>query len=138
MRWLTAGIADWLGALLGFLGGLLSFAAGAQAYSRAGTFRRILYRIAMWRLKCKFDHAMAEDDKQLLEAVGFQLAVTKLNSPDPVDQIVGMGQLEHLGSDMVVEILAARLGRTPPLSDENKTWLLARLRLLMNTAPGRR
>ena len=116
---------------LSFLGGLLSCAAALETYRRSIRLRGWLYAFAMWRLAWRLNWAFNQNDEVLVEALEFQLAVLKLNSPDPAHQMAGMTQILHLGPEVAFELLAARLSRLPALPDQNKIMLLSQLRKLL-------
>jgi hypothetical protein len=123
-------IALWAG-ILGFLGGLLSFAAGLQL-NRTGL--RQLLRI--WMVSKRLQHALRESNRKEVLIYERLLQVMKLYSPNFIHQATATTYFVELNSEDSFEILARRLGTRPQLSLGIKDILISALKQLAPTLNG--
>lgn len=114
--------------ILGFLGGLLSFAAGLHI-SHIG----LVAKIRIWRLDGSLKKAHAANDIEQIQELGFLLQVLKLYSANTINQGTAISQLTEFGGEKSFEVLAGRLGSKPYLGAEIKPLLLFQLRNLAHT-----
>ena len=125
--------SDAVVAILGFLGGLLSYRAAVTVYRHTSLLQGLVHRGRMWGLARKLEAARSSGDVNQLRALEFVIPVLKLCSPNEVDQALAIAYLEHIGDERAVEVLAARLGTRPELSPEIKAMVLVALKRLLRS-----
>jgi len=102
----------WAG-ILGFLGGLLSFAAGLQLNRIGFGLRQLLH---IWRVSNKLKRAQEESNREEVLSYERLLQVMKLYSPFLVHQATASTYFESINTEDSFDILAQRLGSRPLLS----------------------
>lgn len=117
-------------AVLGFLGGLLSFAAGLRL-NRTG----LRQRLRIWRLRREFANAHAREDKDAVQKLEHLLEELKLYSPVMTHQATAISYFAALNNERSFDVLAERLATPPVLSVATRRlliWALKDLALSLN------